>query len=59
MPADNPATTGTVRFAPGERETKTAPVPVVDDGEEDGGETFSLVLGNPTGGDAGRAGSRW
>ena len=46
------ATSGTLTFAPGEREKKTALVPIVDDDEEDSGETFRLVLSNPTGRDA-------
>ena len=50
-PADFTATSGTLTFAPGER-LKTAWVPVVDDDEEDSGETFRLVLSNPTGSDA-------
>ena len=50
-PADYTATSGTLTFAPGER-LKTVWVLVVDDGEEDSGETFGLVLSNPTGSDA-------
>ena len=50
-PADYTATSGTLTFAPGER-LKTVWVLVVDDGEEDSGETFGLVLSNPTGRDA-------
>ena len=50
-PADFTATSGTLTFAPGER-LKTAWVPVVDDDEEDSGETFGLVLSSPTGRDA-------
>ena len=49
---DYTATSGTVTFAPGEREKATALVPIVDDGEEDSGETFRLLLSNPTGSDA-------
>ena len=49
---DYTATSGTLTFAPGEREKKTALVPIADDGEEDSGETFRLVLSNPTGRDA-------
>ena len=49
---DYTATSGTLTFAPGEREKKTALVPIADDDEEDSGETFRLVLSNPTGSDA-------
>ena len=49
---DYTATSGTLTFAPGEREKKTDLVPIVDDDEEDSGETFRLVLSNPTGSDA-------
>ena len=49
---DYTATSGTVTFAPGEREKSTALVPIVNDGEEDSGETFRLVLSNPAGSDA-------
>ena len=49
---DYTATSGTLTFAPGEREKKTDLVPIADDDEEDSGETFRLVLSNPTGSDA-------
>ena len=49
---DYTATSGTLTFAPGQRERKTALVPIADDGEEDSGETFRLLLSNPTGSDA-------
>ena len=49
---DYTATSGTLTFAPGEREKKTALVPIADDDEEDSGETFRLLLSNPTGSDA-------
>ena len=49
---DYTATSGTVTFAPGEREKATALVAIADDGEEDSGETFRLLLSNPTGSDA-------
>ena len=49
---DYTATSGTLTFAPGERQKSTALVPIADDGEEDSGETFRLVLSNPTGRDA-------
>ena len=51
-PADYAATSGTLTFAPGERRKQTALVPIVNDGEEDTGETFRLVLSSPTGSDA-------
>ena len=51
-PADYTATSGTVTFAPGETRKSTALVPIADDNEEDTGETFSLLLSNPTGSDA-------
>ena len=51
-PADYTATSGTLTFSPGEREKKTALVAIVDDDEADSGETFRLVLSNPTGSDA-------
>ena len=50
-PADYTATSGTLTFAPGQTEKQTALVPIVDDDEEDSGETFTLVLSNPTGSD--------
>ena len=45
--ADYTATSGTVTFAPGDT-AKTIAVPIVDDDVEDGGETFSVTLSNPT-----------
>ena len=48
---DYTATSGTLTFAPGEREKKTDLVPIADDPEEDSGETFRLVLSRPTGSD--------
>ena len=51
-PADYTAMSGTVTFAPGETRKQTALVPIMDDGEEDSGETFRLVLSSPTGSDA-------
>ena len=49
---DYTATSGTVTFAPGQTRKSTAQVPIVNDGEEDSGETFRLVLSNPAGSDA-------
>ena len=49
---DYTATSGTLTFAPGETRKSTALVPIADDDEEDSGETFRLVLSNPTGSDA-------
>ena len=51
-PADYTATSGTLTFAPGNTQKQTALVPITDDGEEDSGETFTLMLSNPTGSDA-------
>ncbi len=51
-PADYTATSGTLTFAPGDTRKQTALVLIVNDGEEDSGETFRLVLSNPTGSDA-------
>ena len=51
-PADYAATSGTLTFAPGETRKSTKLVAIVDDGEADSGETFRLVLSNPTGSDA-------
>ena len=51
-PADYAATNGTLTFAPGETRKSTKLVPIVDDDEADSGETFRLVLSNPTGSDA-------
>ena len=46
--ADYDETSGTLTF--GSRETaKTVSVPIIDDGVEDGGETLTLTLSNPTG----------
>lgn len=51
QPADYTATTGTLSFTAGET-TKTVSVPIVDDTTPDNGETFTLTLSNPSGGDA-------
>ena len=47
--SDYTATSGTLTFAPGD-ESKQVRVTVKDDTVEDSGETFELVLENPTGG---------
>ncbi len=45
---DYTATSGTLTFAPGET-TKTVAVPIIDDNEEDDGETLTLTLSNAVG----------
>ena len=45
---DYVAASGTLRFEPGETE-KTVAVAIIDDDEEDAGETFTLVLRNAVG----------
>ena len=45
---DYTTTTGTLTFAPNET-AKTVSVPIIDDTEEDSGETVTLTLSNPTG----------
>ena len=45
---DYTAQSGTLAFSPGER-AKTISVPIIDDNHEDSGESFTLVLSNPTG----------
>ena len=45
---DYTATTGTLTFAAGER-VKTVSVPILDDGHDEGHETFSLKLSNVAG----------
>ena len=47
--ADYTATSGTLTFTAGET-SKTISVPVHDDSHEDSGETFRLMLSNPSGG---------
>ena len=46
---DYTATSGTLTFAPGETE-KTVAVAIIDDTVEDSGETFRLILSEPSGG---------
>ena len=48
QPADYTSTSGTLTFAAGDT-TKTVSVPIVDDGDEDDGEAFTLTLSNPSG----------
>ena len=45
---DYTTTTGTLTFSPNET-AKTVSVPIIDDTEEDSGETVTLTLSNPTG----------
>ena len=51
---DYTATSGTLTFLAGETE-KTISVPVADDAEDDGGETFALTLGDASGAGVGDA----
>ena len=51
---DYTATSGTLTFQAGET-TKTISVPIIDDTEDDGGETFTLTLSNASGADLGDA----
>ena len=44
---DYTTTSGTVTFAPGDT-AETISVPIIDDHVEDGGETFTVTLSNPT-----------
>ena len=47
-PADYTDTSSTLTFEPGQT-SKTVEVPIADDDEEDSGETFTLVLSEPSG----------
>ena len=49
--ADYTSTSGTLAFTPGET-AKTVSVPVLDDAHDEGAETFTLTLSNPSGGNA-------
>ena len=49
--SDYTSTSGTLTFDAGET-SKTVSVPVLDDTVEDSGETFTLTLSNPSGGEA-------
>ena len=51
---DYTATSGTLTFQAGET-SKTISVPIIDDTEDDGGETFTLTLSNASGADLGDA----
>ncbi len=42
--------TGTLTWGPGDESTKVIEIPLIADGVADGGETFRVVLSNPTGG---------
>ena len=46
---DYTATSGTLTFSLGQQ-SKTVPVPILDDTKDEGEETFTLVLSNPVGG---------
>ena len=47
-PADYTSTSSTLTFEPGQT-SRTIEVPIVDDGDDDDGETFTLTLSDPSG----------
>jgi uncharacterized delta-60 repeat protein len=47
---DYAATSGTLTWADGERDTRSFSVPIVNDTAEEPSETFTVTLSNPTGG---------
>ena len=47
-PADYTSTSSMLTFEPGQT-SKTVEVPIVDDGDDDNGETFTLTLSDPSG----------
>jgi len=49
-PNDYSQTTGTLNWADGDTADKTFTVDIIDDSEPESDETFSISLGNPTGG---------
>ncbi|TGN99656.1 hypothetical protein PN36_35275, partial [Candidatus Thiomargarita nelsonii] len=49
-PNDYSQTTGTLNWADGDTADKTFTVDIIDDSEQESHETFSVSLGNPTGG---------
>ena len=53
---DYPTSVGTIRFAAGET-SKNISIPIVDDSYAEGNESFTVTLGNPTGGSLGTPGS--
>ena len=48
--SDFTAVSGTLSWADGDESDRTVAVPIADDGEAEGNETFRFVLSNPTGG---------
>ncbi|MBT8198519.1 MAG: hypothetical protein KJO84_08495, partial [Acidimicrobiia bacterium] len=47
---DYAATSGTLTWVDGERDTRSFSVPIVNDTAEEGSESFTVTLSNPTGG---------